>query len=365
MVHRVALALLPIAAHAQMLAPQHLATLPSALNETSGLLVVDGAVWTMLDSGNPAELYQVSTATGAVTRTLQVLGAANVDWEDLAADDAWVYIGDFGNNAGSRTNLRVYRIPRTALEEEGVTSVQADTIRFSFADQTDFTPAFDNTNFDCEAFVAVDDSLFLFTKRWLDGTTRVYAVAAVPGTHVAQPRGDLDTEGLVTAASWDGAGRLVLLGYEGDPGQPFVVSFSSVQGHAFFAQQAIRRQVDLGEHQTEGIAWLTPDQWVLSNEAAGGFPADLWTIDVAQTTGREQERRIVRAYPVPADDFVRFVGLAPETRVRVRDDLGRIVLDAFLDDADRLDARTLRVGRYLVDAEGPEGRVRMPLVIAR
>jgi hypothetical protein len=357
--------MLPSLAGAQLITPELLTVLPVQLNETSGLAVIDGAVWTVLDSGNPAAVHHVDPTTGAVVRTVQLLGASNVDYEDITADASWVYIGDFGNNSGSRTDLRVYRIPRIALEDEGITEVQVDTIRFSFADQVDFTPAFNGNNFDCEAFVAADDSLFLFTKRWIDETTRLYAVSAMPGTHEGAVRGDYDTDGLITAASWDGANRLVLLGHEDDPGQPFIIQFNAVQGHDFFGQPGIRRQVDLFDHQTEGIAWLTPDEWILSNELANGFLAALWSVDVLATFIAARSNEGIRAYPMPASDRISFAGSSRAMDVELHDATGRVVLITRVNTDGPVDVSGLAAGRYVarIDCLGSESR--LPIVIAR
>lgn len=357
--------IVPAHSAAQLLTPDLLSVLPAQLNETSGLVVIDGAVWTVLDSGNPPAVLQVDPVDGAITRTVQLIGASNIDYEDITADTDWVYIGDFGNNSGSRTDLRIYRITRAALEDEGVTAAQVDTIRFSFGDQTDFTPAFDNTNFDCEAFIAVDDSLFLFTKRWIDETTRLYALPATPGTHVASVRGDHDSNGLVTAASWDGAGRLVLLGHEDDPGQPFILLFNAVQGHDFFGQTGIRRQVDLFDHQTEGIAWLTPDEWILSNELANGFTAALWSIDVNSTLIATTANDWIRVYPMPVSDHLFFAGSCGAMHVELRDAAGRMVLTARLGIEASVDVSGLAPGRYAARIACVGSEWRVPVVIAR
>ena len=357
--------LLPSLAEAQLITPDLLSVLPVQLNETSGLVVIDGAVWTVLDSGNPPAVLQVDPLNGTVTRTVQLIGASNFDYEDITADANWVYIGDFGNNSGSRTDLRIYRFPRSALEDVGIVSVQVEVIAFSFADQTDFTPAFNGTNFDCEAFVAMDDSLFLFTKRWIDETTRLYALPAAPGTHVASVRGDHDTDGLITAASWDGAGRLVLLGHEDDPGQPFIIHFNAVQGHDFFGQPGIRREVDLFDHQTEGIAWLTPDDWILSNELANGFPAALWSIDVMSTRIASPSGDRIRAYPIPASDRISFIGPHGTMRVELHDASGRIVLGSHEIIDGQVDVCDLAAGRYVARIACLGSEFRLPVVIAR
>ena len=360
------LLILPIPMSAQMLVPDLLTELPAQLNETSGLLVLDDAIWTILDSGNPAAVYQIDPADGNVLRTVELLGASNVDYEEITADATWVYIGDFGNNAGARTNLRVYRIPRTALEDDAITQVAVDTIRFTFSDQVDFTIAYNANNHDCEAMVAMDDSLFLFTKRWLDGQTRMYALSAAPGDHVAQAREVFDTGGVVTSASWDGTDRLVLLGHVDDPGQPFIWFFNSVVGHEFFASGGIRRDLDMLDHQTEGIAWLTPDEWIISNESASGFPPQLWAVDAGWTaTPAIACDHAPRFYPNPACNFLRVRGVEGRAAVRIVDHMGRVVMSSTLQQDAALDITTLVPGYYVALITSNGGRWSSPIVVAR
>ena len=350
----------------QMLDPDLLTELPSELNETSGLLVLQDHVWTILDSGNPTAVFEVDPSDGSVIRTVELLGAGNVDYEDITADADWVYIGDFGNNAGARTNLKIYRIPRAALEDDGITQVEVDSIRFSYADQFDFTPAYDANNFDCEAFVVMDDSLFLFTKRWLDERTRLYALPAVPGDHVAQVRGTFDSDGLVTSASWDGTDRVALLGHEGNPGQPFIWLFNSVDEHAFFAGGGIRRDVDLLSHQTEGIAWYTPDEWIISNELASGFAPSLWSIEVGQTVSSNGPMPVGPSlFPLPASDEVRIAGLRGPAVVRIVDRTGREIEQFHAVPDQPIDVGALIPGMYIAVVMEARNVWRLPLVVAR
>ncbi len=360
------LSLLSFSASAQMLVPELLTALPAQLNETSGLIVLDDAIWTILDSGAPAEVYQVDPTDGSVLRTVQLLGATNSDFEEITADANWVYVGDFGNNSGSRTNLRVYRLPRAELENESTTQIAVEVIGFSFADQTDFTPAINATNFDCEAFVAVDDSLFVFSKRWLDGRTQIYALPALPGDHVAEVRGTYDTDGVVTAASWDGTDRLVLLGHEGDPGQPFVVLLNNIQGHDFFGSLGIRRPVDLFDHQTEGIAWLTPDKWVIGNEFLAGSPAALWSVEVGQRIGEDDAEHYGSGFfPNPTSGVLQLDGVNGPTFVRIMDCAGRLLMSSAFPQNAPLDVSSLAPGRYVALITCATYTVRLPLVVSR
>ena len=121
-------------------------SLDATVNETSGLLYINNTLITHNDSANTNQLFDIDTTTGNVTRTVTITNATNVDWEDLTKDDTYIYIGDFGNYEGDRTDLKVYRIAISDYLNNS--SVTADVINFSYADQTDFTTSPFATNFD-------------------------------------------------------------------------------------------------------------------------------------------------------------------------------------------------------------------------
>src|SRR5690606_981680 len=140
--------------------------------ESSGLAhATDSTFWTHPDSGSPAELY-LFNLKGELLKTVP-LPIPNRDWEELAQDDKGsLYIGDFGNNANARRDLRAFK-----LQQEGM--IEQDTILFSFADQQDFPPPAQQRTFDLEAFFYRADSLHLFTKsRARKGITRRYTLPA-------------------------------------------------------------------------------------------------------------------------------------------------------------------------------------------
>ena len=173
------------------LTPALNANLTDTLNETSGLLWWNKQVWTHDDSGGQPDLYSVDVSNGGILKTVTVTNATNVDWEDIAQDDKFIYIGDFGNNAhGNRTDLKIYRVKKADVKNN--IAITASVIRFSYSDQTDFTPqASNNTNFDCEAMVVYGDSLFLFSKNCASSTAYRDTVAAdlFPyGTRAVSPR---------------------------------------------------------------------------------------------------------------------------------------------------------------------------------
>ncbi len=82
-----------------------------AIVESSGLVVRDGVVVTVNDSGNDAVLFSVDPASG---RTVSVtrFAESQVDVEALApAGEGAVWVGDIGDNQGERSSISVTRVP--------------------------------------------------------------------------------------------------------------------------------------------------------------------------------------------------------------------------------------------------------------
>ena len=79
------------------------------MNETSGLELINGNFLTLNDSGDEPALYAFDSKGKNLTKIL-IKGALNRDWESLAKDDKYIYIGDIGNNKGNRKDLKIYLI---------------------------------------------------------------------------------------------------------------------------------------------------------------------------------------------------------------------------------------------------------------
>jgi len=95
-----------------LVTPTIVAPIDSLIAECSGLDYTGGThFWAHNDGYGDNTLYRISNS-GVYTRSLVISNATNYDWEDIThdADRDYLYIGDFGNNSCSRTNLRIYRI---------------------------------------------------------------------------------------------------------------------------------------------------------------------------------------------------------------------------------------------------------------
>lgn len=258
--------------------------LSAELSETSGLTFWDGLLWAHNDHGDPI-LYGIDSATAEISRTHLLPEVGIIDWEDVAQDGEYIYVGDFGNNAsGNRTDLHILRIFLASLLS-GPPSI--DTIWYTYSDQQDMNPLEPNqTEFDCEALVVSSSHIYLFTKQWLTGYTTVYALAKQPGRHVAQKKASHDLQGLVTGATLlESEHLLVLCGYTGIL-QPFLYLLYDYSEEDFFSGNKRRVNLLFPFLQVEGITTVDGLIYYLSNESfvlepATNMPQKLHRIDLS------------------------------------------------------------------------------------
>ncbi len=89
--------------------------LSDKIQETSGLIIWDGNLWTHNDNDD-LKIYGLDTTDTQIERTFSLEGVVNQDWEEISQDNSHIYIGDIGNNVnGNRTNLHILRLNPTWL----------------------------------------------------------------------------------------------------------------------------------------------------------------------------------------------------------------------------------------------------------
>lgn len=240
--------------------------LPAKVRESSGLIIYDGLFWTMNDSGGEPEIYGLHPRTGAIRRTIRLRDASNRDWEALAHDHAYIYVGDFGNNSGRRDDLCIYRIRKDAFGPEEMTTVNPETIHFHFSGQERTNGPVPDRSFDCEAMVAMNGNIYMFTKDWVNERTVLYRLPNEPGRHVAEAIDEFDARGLITDATLlEEKSLLVLLGYKNYG--PFIWILQGFEGDDFFSGKATRVNFpSLFRVQTEGAYLKNADSLFISSE---------------------------------------------------------------------------------------------------
>lgn len=254
----------PVVSDPQSVAPVSSYLLSNVIEETSGLMLWDGLLWTHNESRD-TRLFGLDVANGKVVRTISLPGVNNIDWESLTHHGAYIYVGDFGNNSsGNRDDLHILRVEKASLLS-GL--VVIDTIWFSYSNQSDLESREpESTDFDCEAFVASGDSLYLFTKQWLSNASSCYVLPNVPGRYSAQLRETVDVDGLVTGATWlEEKNMLMLCGYTSLL-LPFFYLFTEIGGDNFFDGEHQRINISMPFHQVEGVATDDGRYFYVTNE---------------------------------------------------------------------------------------------------
>lgn len=227
--------------------------LPAEVQETSGLIKFNGLVWTFNDSGGKPQIYGINLKNDSIEQIVTVKNAINKDWEEITQDNSFIYVGDFGNNQGTRDSMVIYKIPKATIPIKGNVDLTAEKIVFSYPGYKPVSLAVSMSPYDCEAFVVVKDSIYLFTKNWLDGTSTVYSLPKVRGKYLAKKLITLNTQGLVTGASFQD-NKLVLIGYSSFV--PFIIKYAVSNMTKINEKQSTRYNMDkIATYQTEGICF--------------------------------------------------------------------------------------------------------------
>ncbi|WP_296384147.1 T9SS type A sorting domain-containing protein [Winogradskyella sp.] len=278
--------------------------LDATVNETSGLLYLSNTLITHNDSATTNQLFDVDTSTGAVTRTVTITNASNSDWEDLTHDGTYIYIGDFGNYRGDRTNLKIYRI--AIADYFASTSVTADIINFSYTNQTDFTPSPLATNFDAEGLIHYNNKLYVFSKNWLNGNTNIYELSKVPGTHSISMIDTISAQGLISGATYnDLNNEIVLIGYDVNGG--FVIQLNGFNSGLFSNGSVVKTSMSVPANyspQIEGIIPINANEYYVSAEENSPAASGLFSFNASTLSIKTLDNPSVSFYPNPAKQSI-------------------------------------------------------------
>ena len=176
------------------LEPRAIMQFSSTLHESSALASRGKHLWTLNDSGNGALIFKLDKI-GNELKSFRMANTINSDWESLASDANFLYIGDIGNNFNRRRNLTIYRIAWEDIEQPEP-SVQR--ITFIYADHRSGLPM--SHDFDAEAIVIHGDEIWLFTKNRGDRNSNLYRFPKLPGHYRPKTTQVLPVNSLVTAA---------------------------------------------------------------------------------------------------------------------------------------------------------------------
>lgn len=362
---------LPIFLFSQKANPVLITNMDELVSETSGLLIYNNKVWTHNDSGCEPKLYQIDTTTGAVISEKLILNAENTDWEDICYDNEYAYIGDFGNNNGDRTDLKIYRILLDDLDNDILTSIDSEIINFSY--DPGIYPETDkdnDTDFDCEAFISTSDSLYLFSKNWINKKCYLYSLPKNPGNYIAHRLDSLDTQGLICGADYNAVtNALVLIGYVyGIPAPSLLVVLSDFENYDFFRGSNIRYELNLNGYQTEAIFFRDNNRLWISNENFLGHTQSLYELDLL-TVGikKVKSNSACYIYPNPANNTICVLtSISEKFRYSISDSNGNCLIKTYkkqiFTEPVKIDISLFPAGVYFIEMTGQNCIIRSKFV---
>jgi hypothetical protein len=277
-----------------------MAVLPNEIMESSGLINLDDRIITHNDSGGEAALFEIDRSSGMVLRKVVIENATNTDWEDICNDEDYIYIGDFGNNNGNRTDLKIYKISQEDYFNSD--TVQAEELNFNYQDQLNFSNQVYATNYDAEALISKDDSLYLFSKNWGNFKSTVYALSKNENYQELTAVDTINTSGLITGAVFnETTNTVVLTGYLLNP---FVVELKDFDSGLFSNGSVNKYNIVLNVSiQVEAICKDGDDKYLITTESSSSGDATLYGLSSNPISIKEQSMNAT-IFPNPCDELL-------------------------------------------------------------
>ena len=260
----------------QLLKASDITEIDSVVHEVSGLAQLQGRVWAINDNGGYASLYGFDEQSFQLKNTIKLDNAYNIDWEDLAQDDQYLYVADIGNNLALRSSVVIYKVEQSQLQTRKTTSqINSTVINVEYADKQSFWPQRKH-NFDSEALTVVDDELWLFSKNRQDQHTKLYKIDKTQARQSLAPSARFDVQGLITAADYTPQTKqLLLLGYAKGTafGGSFVWRVDVVDKNVQWS--SAKRFYIKPFAQWESIKWLGEQEFMIAAEKSRLTPPQI------------------------------------------------------------------------------------------
>ena len=243
--------------------------LPELVKETSGLEYFKGNLLTHNDSGDATFLYEIDQK-GTFLKQYLVSETSHQDWEDITYGNSRYYVGDFGNNFGTRKDLKIYILDKQ-FKQKG-------TIQIEYAKQQSFEFRRQHA-FDAEALIFFKNSLILFSKNRANFTTQVYQLPTKAGSYKLTSLFEFDVKCLITGADFNkNLDLLVLVGY--DQGKQFLFTFSDFNMENLEKNPFTKNSIPIENAQIEGVKIIDQNTFWVTTESLGEAPAKLLKISL-------------------------------------------------------------------------------------
>ncbi len=244
--------------------------LPKIINETSGLEILNNQFITHNDSGGEPSLYFFSQ-NGEIINSITLEEESfweiyNNDWEDITADEDYIYIADTGNNFGNRDNLNIIKVKTTDFSIDS-------KIDISYKDQQTFLPR-PKHKYDAEALFLIEDKIAVLSKDRDNLFTDLYLIDKESNSkQVLESKITYNVNSLITGGDYNKDMSLLALVSYSSKGSQFLILFEDFNLETLAEKKFRKFKIPLERAQIEAIKIIDDKTfWITSEDEGIGSP---------------------------------------------------------------------------------------------
>lgn len=244
--------------------------LPKIINETSGLEILNDVFVTHNDSGGEPSLYFFNLS-GEIINSIKIekenfWEIYNNDWEDITADEDYIYIADTGNNFGTRDDLNIIKVKISDFSVD-------DKIDIFYSNQDSFFPS-SKHEYDAEALLIIEGKIALFSKDRDSLNTDLYLIdESVKEKQELSSVANFNVNSLITGGDYDSdTGILALVSYS-SRGEQYLILFEDFNIDNPRYNSFKKYRIPIERAQIESVKIINGNMfWVTSEDEGIGNP---------------------------------------------------------------------------------------------
>ena len=244
--------------------------LPKVINETSGLEILNEVFITHNDSGGEPSLYFFNL-NGEIINSVKLDEESfwqiyNIDWEDVAADEDYIFIADTGNNFGNRDNLNIIKVNTNDFSIDG-------KIDIAYKDQETFIPR-PKHKYDAEALFLIEDKIAVLSKDRSNLFTDLYLIDKESSSRqVLESKITYDVNSLITGGDYNEELRLLALVSYNSKGSQYLILFEDFSLENLAEKKFRKIKIPIERAQIEAIKIIDNSTfWITSEDEGVGSP---------------------------------------------------------------------------------------------
>ncbi len=247
--------------------------LPKVINETSGLEILNEVFITHNDSGGEPVIYFFNL-NGEITNSIKLEEESfwevyNNDWEDITADENYIFIADTGNNFGNRSNLNILKVKTNDFSIDG-------RIDITYKDQEKFFSWFPRPKhkYDAEALFLIEDKIAVLSKDRSNLFTDLYLIDKKGNSRqVLESKITYDVNSLITGGDYDEELCLLALVSYNSKRSQYLILFEDFNLENLAEKKFRKFKIPIERAQIEAVKIIDNNTfWITSEDEGIGSP---------------------------------------------------------------------------------------------